>query len=1447
MTLVKLQRTANDSNGTSAAADLAATIVNSSFDAIFSQTLDGRITSWNPAATALFGYRPEEMIGASVRRLIPSGRQDEEDRNLAKVKAGERVESYVTVRLDKEQRSIDISLTISPIWDQNGEIIGASKIVRAIASQRDALEALRWRQFVAEVPVGILMLDRNLVHLACSRRWVETHGVEAGIGRYHYDLFPQAPEHWREAHRRGLAGETVCADGEEFVRLDGGKQWVRWEVRPWLTAEGTIGGITIMSEDVTDRVLAAQALRESEMRMRLAQEAAKAGVWEWRPSDNSVQWSDSLWSLYGVPKPEDWKPTSQAWLSLLHPADKERVTTLLREAAGLARPVEFQWRFNVPEGKPERWFLSRGRPIAGENGALDRYFGVVIDTTKQKQMEAALRESQDIQGFLLSLNDTLRSIDEPAEAIAIAAKMLGQKLNASQVVYCKTDALEERASIAHVWNDGVLPDTFAVDRLDDFDPLFLEDLENGQTVVVGDTRSDPRSNRPEVLALLERGAVAAFIVVPFVKDRRIAGFLGVHKRDPYPWRKNEVALAQDVAHRTWDSVERALAVRALRESEDRQSFLLSLNDALRSVDDPFEAIATASKMLGQKLNAAQVVYVNAVETGRGSVTHEWNDGAVSGPFAIERLNDFAPSLIEDLRNGQTVAISDIRLDPRTCDPEAIAIFERGSIAAVTTVPFIKNGWLAGGLGVHKRTPHGWKTQEIALAREVAERIWEAAERALAVQALRESEERQSFLLALNDALRTVDDPLEAIAIASDMLGQKLNASRVVYAKTGEAGERPSITHEWNDGVAPGALAIVGINDFAASLIEDLETSQAILVNGQAVAVGDARLEPRSRSPKAMAIFERGSVAAFITVPFIKNCRLAAALAVHKRTPYAWKTEEIALAQEVAQRTWEAVERAHVSQALRESEERQSFLLALNDALRTVDDPFEAIAIASRMLGQKLKAAQVMYAKTGETGDRAGITHKWNDGVASGDFAIESVNDYAASLIDDLVNGRTVVVSDVRLDPRSFAPEAQAIFERGSIAAFINVPFIKNRRLAGGLAVHKRTPHAWKTEEIALVQEVAERTWDAVERAHVAQALRDSEDRLKFALEAASVGSWEMSLEARKFTASDQALAFFDFLPGTQPSYEEVIALIHADDQLAVNEALRRTAETGQPLRIEFRRLALDGSVRWFDARAERRTVAGRQVMGGLIQDTTGRVKQKEAAEKAARAKAEFLSNMSHELRTPMHAILSYSDMGLIVLSESKTEAVKAYLGNIKTAGSRLLGLLNDLLDLSKMQSGKMIYKRADANLTDVIRHALMEVEPLLAQKRIVVQQDVQAGSALVHIDRSRLIQVFVNLLSNAIRFSETGKKISIGASRLLAGDGAEVLRCHVADEGPGIPEGELQSIFEKFVQSSKTKTGAGGTGLGLPICREIMEAHGGAIWAENIEPHGAAFVFDIPL
>ena len=122
---------------------LLAAIVNSSFDAIISKTLEGTVTSWNRAATDVFGYDPGEMIGESIRRLIPGDRQDEEDQVLGRIKAGERVEPYETVRLHKNGNPIDVLLTVSPIWDQDGKIVGASKIVRDFTSQKNAAETLR--------------------------------------------------------------------------------------------------------------------------------------------------------------------------------------------------------------------------------------------------------------------------------------------------------------------------------------------------------------------------------------------------------------------------------------------------------------------------------------------------------------------------------------------------------------------------------------------------------------------------------------------------------------------------------------------------------------------------------------------------------------------------------------------------------------------------------------------------------------------------------------------------------------------------------------------------------------------------------------------------------------------------------------------------------------------------------------------------------------------------------------------------------------------------------------------------------------------------------------------------------------------------------------------------------------------------------------------------------
>ncbi|MCE9507063.1 MAG: HAMP domain-containing protein [Alphaproteobacteria bacterium] len=234
---------------------------------------------------------------------------------------------------------------------------------------------------------------------------------------------------------------------------------------------------------------------------------------------------------------------------------------------------------------------------------------------------------------------------------------------------------------------------------------------------------------------------------------------------------------------------------------------------------------------------------------------------------------------------------------------------------------------------------------------------------------------------------------------------------------------------------------------------------------------------------------------------------------------------------------------------------------------------------------------------------------------------------------------------------------------------------------------------------------------------------------------------------------------------------------------------------------------------------------------------------RERAEAANKAKSEFLANMSHELRTPMHAILSYSQIALKTLETGLDENLKKFLGNIRVSGNRLLSLLNNLLDLSKLEAGKMDAKLRPGDLHQALDHALTELHSLLGEKHLQVKitgADTAAASAVPH-DTGLMIQVFINLLSNAVKFSPPESALDIKYART-----DRALVCSIANSGPAIPEDELETVFEAFTQSSATKTKAGGTGLGLSICRQIVHAHHGKIWAENC-PGGVVFHVQLPL
>jgi len=230
---------------------------------------------------------------------------------------------------------------------------------------------------------------------------------------------------------------------------------------------------------------------------------------------------------------------------------------------------------------------------------------------------------------------------------------------------------------------------------------------------------------------------------------------------------------------------------------------------------------------------------------------------------------------------------------------------------------------------------------------------------------------------------------------------------------------------------------------------------------------------------------------------------------------------------------------------------------------------------------------------------------------------------------------------------------------------------------------------------------------------------------------------------------------------------------------------------------------------------------------------------KEKAETANQSKSEFLANISHELRTPMHAILSYSKFGIKKIDIRSRKQLLKYFININISGKRLLLLLDGLFDLSRLQANKMEYNIEPNNLRSVFEEIEDEFSVMLRERDLMLKirdnEDV-----IVPFDKDRLLQVASNVLNNAIKFARDRSVIDVRFSSTK-----RRVTVSVVNEGIPIPNDELEMIFEPFMQGSKTKTGAGGTGLGLPICKQIIKDHGGKIWAVS-NPEGATIKFFLP-
>ena len=229
-------------------------------------------------------------------------------------------------------------------------------------------------------------------------------------------------------------------------------------------------------------------------------------------------------------------------------------------------------------------------------------------------------------------------------------------------------------------------------------------------------------------------------------------------------------------------------------------------------------------------------------------------------------------------------------------------------------------------------------------------------------------------------------------------------------------------------------------------------------------------------------------------------------------------------------------------------------------------------------------------------------------------------------------------------------------------------------------------------------------------------------------------------------------------------------------------------------------------------------------------------------ERASKAKSDFLASMSHELRTPLNAILGFNELILGNIYGDVPDDLKVPLTDIQTSGKHLLRLINNVLDLSKIEAGRMELDLADYSVQDIVVGVLAALRPLATQKGLDLVASVPDDIPLAYGDGGRITQCLLNLVGNALKFTREGR-IEVAVD--LRDD---VLHYRVTDTGTGIAADRLEAVFSEFRQADATIAGQfGGTGLGLSITKKFVEMHGGRIWVESELGKGSTFSLTIPL
>ncbi|UHQ18698.1 PAS domain S-box protein [Lysobacter sp. KIS68-7] len=595
------------------------------------------------------------------------------------------------------------------------------------------------------------------------------------------------------------------------------------------------------------------------------------------------------------------------------------------------------------------------------------------------------------------------------------------------------------------------------------------------------------------------------------------------------------------------------------------------------------------------------------------------------------------------------------------------------------------------------------------------------------------------------------------------------------------------------------------------------------------------------------------------------------------------------------------ERKRAEALMRRSAARAAFRVSLSDALRPLADPNEIQRAAADTLCEYLRADRVVYAEVLDDHETVRVLseHCGNDMPSLvGEHRLSS---FGEDLGARLRSGRTVVLDDVHASSTLGAAFRES-YDRQHVRAHVSVPLVKAGRLEAVLSVHQATPRLWAGDEIALIEETAERTWAAIERARAEVAVRESEARLEAELGDATLLqsiSAELVHEETEETLYDKIVAAamaimhsqFAVLQRLHPERGNgELELLAARGFTPQNQAAWTWIDAGptsqscgaQSLRSGARTIvtdveqtpAMDGSA---DADRYRRTgisaaqstplyARDGQIVGMLsthwtrphvpaerdlrlldilarqAADLIERRQTLEDLRAADRRKDEFLATLAHELRNPLAPLRNC--LHILRAREGDDAQLHKLHGMMERQVSHMVRLVDDLMEVSRITRGEIELRKQRVMMRDVLDAAIETSRPLLEQANHHFHLDVTTEPLPLDADPVRLAQVFTNLLNNAAKYTPSGGNITLHAGR--AGPWAEI---RVEDDGIGLAQDMLTQVFDMFTQSEHGRAHSqGGLGIGLTLVRSLVEQHGGTVEARSAGiGRGSEFVVRLPL